>query len=293
MYFMKEIKIMHKSTFLGREIDVWGTAEEPLFRASDVAEWIEHSDVNIMLKMVDEEEKLTQTILGSGQRRNVWMLTEDGLYEVLMQSRKPIAKQFKKGVKEILKSIRKTGGYIATTESDSDEDIMARAYVIAQQTLARREQRIKELEANKRQQEITIEQKDAQISVQTQQIKAAAPKVEYCDNTLASVDCITATQVAEDLGISAKAFNQKLKEHGIIYRQSGMWHLRMPYKGCNLAQTRTFPYPKSDGTFGTTLSLVWNQRGKRFILALFKHNFNVKSALAEISDKQRDAITTK
>ena len=110
---MEELKIISKSNLLGKEIDVYGTAEEPLFRASDVAEWIGHTDVNTMLKVVDEDEKLTQTIFGLGQRRNVWMLTEDGLYEVLMQSRKPIAKQFKKGVKEILKSIRKTGCYTA------------------------------------------------------------------------------------------------------------------------------------------------------------------------------------
>lgn len=289
MYFMKEIKIMHKSTFLDREIDVYGTAEEPLFMAKDVAEWIKHSDVSTMLRNIDEDEKVSVTnpnnVCGG---QSAWFLTEDGLYEVLMQSRKPIAKQFKKGVKEILKSIRKTGGYIATKESDSDEDIMARAYVIAQQTLARREQRIKELEANKRQQEITIEQKDAQISVQAQQIKTAAPKAEYYDNTLASVDCITATQVAEDLGITAQTLNKKLKEKGIIYKQSKMWHLCMPYKGWNLAQTRTFPYSKSDGTVGTVLSLVWNQRGKRFILALYNNDFNVKAALAEIKGKQHE-----
>ena len=64
-----------------------------------------------MLRLIDDDEKLTSTILRAGQRRECNFLTEDGLYEVLFQSRKPIAKQFKKGVKEILKSIRKTGQY--------------------------------------------------------------------------------------------------------------------------------------------------------------------------------------
>lgn len=141
---MEEIRIMHKSALLGKEIDVCGTAEEPLFRASDVAEWLGMSNVTDMVSRVDQEE-LTKLNLGS-RSGETWFLTEDGLYEVLMQSRKPIARQFKKGVKEILKSIRRDGGYIATRENDSDEDIMARAYVIAQKTLARREQRIKELE---------------------------------------------------------------------------------------------------------------------------------------------------
>lgn len=62
------------------------------------------------LKNVDEDEKLKAIITHSGQNREMWFLTEDGLYEVLMQSRKPIAKQFKKEVKKILKQIRQTGG---------------------------------------------------------------------------------------------------------------------------------------------------------------------------------------
>ena len=94
---------------------VYGSAQEPLFLAKDVASIIEHSDVSTMMRAVDEDEKLIQTILVSGQNREVWMVTENGLYEVLMQSRKPIAKQFKKGVKAILKEIRTNGGYIAAS----------------------------------------------------------------------------------------------------------------------------------------------------------------------------------
>ena len=108
---MNEIKVINKSMLLEKEIDVYGSIDEPLFLAKDVAEWIEHTQPSKMVETVDEDEKLMGTIFLSGQNREVWMLTEDGLYEVLMQSRKPIAKQFKKGVKEILKTIRKTGSY--------------------------------------------------------------------------------------------------------------------------------------------------------------------------------------
>lgn len=111
---MNEISIINKSTLLGREIDVYGTPDEPMFLAKDVAEWIEHTQPSKMVDNIDEDEKLIGTIFLSGQKREAWLVTEDGLYEILMQSRKPIAKQFKKGVKEILKTIRHTGGYIAT-----------------------------------------------------------------------------------------------------------------------------------------------------------------------------------
>lgn len=116
---MNEISVISKSAFLGKEIDVYGTAENPLFLAKDVAEWIEHSDVSMMIKSVDDDEKVSATNPNNAcGGQNAWFLTEDGLYEVLMQSRKPIAKQFKKGVKNILKTIRKTGTYTTTTLFD-------------------------------------------------------------------------------------------------------------------------------------------------------------------------------
>ena len=106
-----------EQSFLDKRIRVFGTPEDPLFLARDVAEWIEHKDVSTMMRNVDKEEKLTQTLFVSGQGREYWFLTEDGLYEVLMQSRKPKAKEFKKEVKKILKSIRKTGGYVVGQEN--------------------------------------------------------------------------------------------------------------------------------------------------------------------------------
>lgn len=277
---MKEIKIINKSTFLDKEIDVWGSAEQPLFRAKDVSDWLNLKNTPEIIKRIDTEERHKFNLGRNGG--DTWFLTEDGLYELLMQSRKPIAKQFKKGVKKILHEIRTKGGYIASTDADTPEDIMARAVLVAQQTLARREQRIKELEEQGRRQELVIEQKDEQIDLQCKQIKEAAPKADYYDKTLASTSCMTTTQVADDLHTTAHALNRKLQEIGIIYSQSGQWHLKMPYKGWNLAGTRTFNYQSSNGEVVTKVTLVWNQRGKRFILALYNNNFDVKQAIAEI-----------
>ena len=276
---MDEIKILHKSIFLGKEIDVWGTFENPLFRASDVADWLHNTNVSNMVKKVDEDE-VTKFNLGSRQGETLF-LTENGLYEILMLSRKKEAKQFKKGVKKILHEIRTKGGYLATNENDSDEDIMARAYVIAQRTLARREERIRQLETQTEQQAETI-------NLQKKELTVAAPKAEYYDNTLASTTCITTTQVADDLHITARSLNAKLKDLGIIYSQSGQWHLKMPYKGWNLAGTRTYNYQSSNGEISTSTSLVWNQRGKRFIIALYGNDFNVKQAIAEINGENKN-----
>lgn len=276
---MNELKIINKSTFLDKEIDVWGSVERPLFRANDLMNWLGIKNVTTLIERVDKEEVLKLNL--SSRSGETWFLTEDGLYEVLMSSRKPIAKQFKKGVKKILHEIRTKGGYIATNGNDSDEDIMARAYVIAQRTLARREERIRQLETQTEQQAETI-------NLQKKELTVAAPKAEYYDNTLASTTCITTTQVADDLHITARTLNAKLKELGIIYSQSGQWHLKMPYKGWNLAGTRTYNYQSSNGEISTNTTLVWNQRGKRFIIALYGNDFNVKQAIAEINGENKN-----
>ena len=110
---MKELKVIDERVVFEKNFRVYGDFENPLFLAKDVAEWIDYDKEKVgqMLNTVDIDEKITSPIYYSGQVRNMWFLTEDGLYEVLMLSRKPIAKKWKKKVKEILKEIRKTGYY--------------------------------------------------------------------------------------------------------------------------------------------------------------------------------------
>lgn len=103
---MMELQVIDKREILGQEITTFGDLENPIFLAKDVANWIEHNKPNEMIANVDEDEKLKAKISHAGQNREMWFLTEDGLYEVLMQSRKPIAKQFKREVKKILKNLR-------------------------------------------------------------------------------------------------------------------------------------------------------------------------------------------
>lgn len=118
---MENLQIINEQEVLGKDFKVYGTFDEPLFLAKDVAEWIEHSDVSMMLKNIDNDEKLIQTMFVSGQNRDCMFLTENGLYEVLMLSRKPVAKQFKTEVKKILKGIRKTGSYTVIPTRPKEE----------------------------------------------------------------------------------------------------------------------------------------------------------------------------
>lgn len=136
------IQVLKQTELLGHQFTVYGTVENPLFLAKEVAECIEHSNITVMLQTIDEEEKVKitpkQSLGDLVNYKEYNFLTEDGLYEVLMQSRKPIAKQFKKGVKQILHEVRTTGGYISTNQDDTPEEIMARALIVAQDTIKRR-----------------------------------------------------------------------------------------------------------------------------------------------------------
>ena len=126
----KQLQIIEEREVLGKQLRIYGDFENPLFLAKDVAKWIDYSknsngayNISNMLKTVDDDEKLVLKILISGQNREMLFVTEEGLYEVLMQSTKPIAKIFKKKVKEILKDVRKYGMY-ATDELLDNPDLI-------------------------------------------------------------------------------------------------------------------------------------------------------------------------
>ena len=211
--------------------------------------------------------------------QQMYFVSEPDLYRCIFQSRKPTARKFQDWVfNEVLPSLRTTGAYVVTKEEDSEEDIIARGLIAAKAALARREQRIKELECENNQSKQVIE-------VQGERIAKDAPKVEYYEQTLNSKDCMTSSQVALDLGITAQELHNKLCQANIIYKQSGQWNLHKPYKSWKLHDTNTYTFPSSDGGTHTKVYTVWTQRGRRFIIALFNNNFNVKLALAEINGK--------
>ena len=164
-----------------------------------MANWIDNSQPTRIVSLVDDDEKLTHTIYASGQNREMWFLTEEGLYEVLMQSRKPIAKMFRKEVKLILKQIRQTGGYIPVSEEMSEKELMARAFLVAQNTLA---------------------QKDKIIAEKNKVIEMQQPKVDYHDKVLNSGNLLTITDIAKERGMTGTALNKILCEKGIIYKRS-------------------------------------------------------------------------
>ena len=214
------------------------------------------------------------------QQTKMYFVSEPDLYRCIFQSRKPTARKFQDWVfNEVLPSLRTTGAYVVAKEEDSEEDIIARGLIAAKAALARREQRIKELECENSQSKQVIE-------AQGERIAKDAPKVEYYDQTLAAENMLTTRQIANELGITANELHNKLQQLKIIFRQSNQWLINKPYSTWKLHGTRTYTYydTHKDVTYAKPY-LVWSQRGRRFILALYKNNFNVKLAISDINGK--------
>jgi anti-repressor protein len=142
-------------------------AGEPWFVLKDCMSILDLGNPTETVKMFDKDEFSTTEVIDSiGRRQQTYIISEPGLYRLVMKSRKPEAKEFQRWVThEVLPSIRRTGGYIPTSESDSDEDIMARAVLVAQKTIDRKNQQ--------------LQAKDAQI-------KMLEPKARFADAVAAS-----------------------------------------------------------------------------------------------------------
>ncbi len=134
-----------------------------------------------------------------------------------------------------------------------------------------------------------IELKEEIIESQDKEIKQSAPKVVYYDTHLQSVNTLTATQIAKEIGLDAEKLNNKLKEVGIQYKQSGQWLLKSPYDKWGMHSTRTNTHTRSDGSTSTSIYTVWTQRGRRFIIALYENEWSIKKAVKQIKGEMDSA----
>lgn len=200
------LQVIKEQEVLGKQFKIYGTFEEPLFLAKDVAEWIDYSktssgayNISKMLMTIDDDDEkikllcditisntsditISNTTSQARKTQEMWFLTEDGLYEVLMQSRKPIAKAFKKEVKQILKQIRRTGGYIPVQVSDTQEMIEQRAKEIASKTIAVKDELIAQQQAMIEQQQQEIAELQEENEVKESEVVLFMNDVRYLFN---------------------------------------------------------------------------------------------------------------
>ncbi|WP_159640655.1 BRO family protein [Erysipelothrix anatis] len=147
---MNDLQVIKETEVLNKNFKIYGNTDNPLFLAKDVAEWIEYdlSSVNKLVNMVDEDEKVRKNVPTLGGVQEAWFLTEDGLYEVLMQSRKPIAKQFKKQIKIILKELRLGNQIMIPTNPMEALELMIKVQKDTSDQIESIDNRVVELEEN-------------------------------------------------------------------------------------------------------------------------------------------------
>ena len=258
------------------DIRTAGTSETPMFCLADICRVLDIRTADVK-KRLDEKGVDSIYTLTNGGYQTLLFINEKNLYKVIMRSDKPQAEPFQDWVcGEVLPSIRKTGGYIATTPEMSDEEIMARALIVANEAIKRKDEKIKALEQ-------LNENNEQVINSQRKEIEKAIPKVKYYEETLQSVNTYTTTQIAKELGYnSANILHGLLKNAGIIYNQSGVWMLKVPYSGWKLHNARTHIFTRNDGSVGSSTQTVWTERGRYFIAQLHKFAFDVKLTIKYI-----------
>ncbi len=185
---------------------------EPWFVLKDVCDVLGLSTPARVAERLDSDEVSQAHLIDSmGRSQEMTIISESGLYNVILRSDKPEAKPFRKWVTAVvLPSIRKNGGYIAGQEELSPQELMAKALLVAQKTLTDRDARIKEL---------------------TAQNQIMQPKAEYFDELVARNLLTNFRETAKELGIKEKDFISWLLDHKYVYRDQK--NKLMPYAAKN------------------------------------------------------------
>ena len=199
---MSNIQIFNYQSNEVRTVEMGG---EPWFVLKDVCNILGISKYRDTAARLDADERGSVEVDTLGGTQQVIAVNESGLYHVILRSDKPEAAPFRKWVtSEVLPSIRKNGGYIAGQEQLTPEELMAKALLVANKTLADREARICELTAQ-----------NSQLTVEKQIMQ---PKAEYFDELVDRNLLTNFRETAKELGIKPKAFVAWLLEKKFLFR---------------------------------------------------------------------------
>ena len=227
---------------------------EPWFVGRDVAVALGYSNASkAVMVHVDEEDKQKVMLKADSQNGNVvtatTLINESGLYSLVLSSKLPQAKVFKHWVTaEVLPSIRRHGAY--ATAPTIEKIIASPEFGIALLKNLQQEQNMRR-EAEER-------------------VRKLQPLADYTALILACPETVSVSQVAQDYGMSAVAFNRILNRAGIQYSVGGQWVLYAAYKDRGLVQSYTFNYRHNDGTDGCRMYTRWTQRGRLFLYDILK-----------------------
>ena len=251
MYLERMMKMeIQTFNFENQQVRTIEIENKPYFVGKDVATILGYKDTSDALKKhVDEDDKLTRRFADSGQGRNMYIINESGLYSLILSSKLPNAKKFKRWVtSEVLPAIRKHGGYL--TEQKLEEALLNPDTLInlATQLKQEREGRL----------------------IAEQRVNELTPKASYYDKVLSNKALVTITVIAKDYGMSGKAMNALLHELGVQYKQGTTWLLYARYQKNGWTHSETVMITDKDGNEKAVLNTKWTQKGRLGLYELLK-----------------------
>lgn len=247
---MNEIKVWNFEDSAVRTVVI---NNEPYFVGKDVAAVLGYADTfGALKKHVDEEDKQNCQNDSFESPRGLTVINESGLYSLILGSKLPAAKRFKRWVtSDVLPSIHKHGLY-AMDEILENPDIAINALM----ALKAEREKAKALENT--------------VAVQNQQLAELRPKASYYDIVLKCKDLVPISVIAKDYGWSAKRMNAYLHDCGIQYRQGDIWLLYQKYAERGYTSTKTNTYTGNDGETHSKVHTYWTQQGRLFLYDLLK-----------------------
>lgn len=265
---MSELQVFNNAEFGSvRSITVNG---EPFFVAKDVTDILGYSNSRKAIgDHVDEEDKGVTKCDTPGGVQDMVIINESGLYSLILSSKLPSAKRFKRWVtSEVLPAIRKHGVFAM-------DDIVNNTDALIEALQAFKAERL---------QRMALEEENA---VQKQQLIEMKPKASYYDVVLNSPDAVAITVIAKDYGKSAQWLNEYLNEKGVQFKQGNkIWLLYQKYAEKGYTCTKTHTYPGNDGEIHTKVHTYWTQKGRLFIYDLLKGDGILPNVEKEGSDGQ-------
>lgn len=246
---MKDLKVFN---FDDQEVRTLLINDDPYFVGKDITDILKYTNGRKAIRdHVDDEDKLTEQIVTAGQKREQVLINESGLYSLILSSKLPTAKKFKRWVtSDVLPAIRKHGAYMTPK---TIEEILDNPDAIIQLATNFKREREGRLIAEQRVNELT-------------------PKASYYDKVLANKSLVTITAIAKDYGMSGQRMNALLHKLGVQYKQGKTWLLYAKYQKNGWTHSETVMITDRYGNEKAVLNTKWTQKGRLGLYELLKDN---------------------
>lgn len=232
---MNDLQIFKNDTF--GQVRILEKDNELWFVAKDVCDCLEIKNTTDALKRLDNDER-SRFNLGRQGETNI--VNEYGLYNLVLSSRKPEAKEFKRWIThDVIPQIRKTGTYSMNIPKSLPEALRAYANEVELHNTTK-----------------------AIVAQQEQQIAEFKPVKDYVDKILSSKSCLAITQIAADYGLSAQELNKILHEAGLQRKVGDQWILYKQHMAKGFTKSETFTFCRSDGRLDSKITTKWTQKGR-------------------------------